>query len=78
MQGSTVQSCVYSFLRQNCSGLFTRGFLLHVQARFNGIVYLGYISYKNGFFYSEFSNISIILNLNQSQQQPNYFMTLLM
>ena len=46
-------------------------FSLHLQACFN-IVYLGYIICKNAFFYSEFGNILTIVNLNQSQQQPNF------
>ena len=45
MQSSTLHPSFYLFFMQNCLGLFTGGFLLHLHARFN-IVNLGYIIYK--------------------------------
>ena len=59
---------------QNFLGLFIRGFLPHLQACIN-IIYLNYIICENAFFYSELCNILTIQNLNQSQQQPNFFVT---
>ena len=59
---------------QNYLGLFIRGFSLYLQACFN-IVYLGYIVCENAFVYSEFGKILTIVNLNQSQQQPNFIVT---
>ena len=59
---------------QNSLGLFIQGFLLHFSACFN-IVYLDYyIICENAFFsYSKFSNILAIVNLNQIQPQPSFF-----
>ena len=52
-----------------------RGFMLHLQACFDIVYLLVYIVCEKAFFYSQFGSIFTIVNFNQSQQRPNFFLT---